>query len=579
MPPEEPVTTPVADTAPVEPTAAPAPAPVPAVGTPSPEIEQLSIRLAQGQQVPPPSVVSSDLGQQQTVQNQAELESIGTGLEQARQQALKIQESLKTLQATPTTPSVTPTTTPTTTTTAVAPTPEQTVQQKIAADVALANSSLDQELTAITSLLNDAAARSDVRTAGIVGAIQTKFSARRQQMAQQNESREKFLGVTGIRSGRSRFAPEIQSGIISAEESAGLRRLSELDAQEQSLIAQAQQANEDRQFGILNQRMGLLQDTRREKEATAQRLFENAVALDNLNIAKAREGRLTITEEEKQEDNNRNTLNFLISSGGIGGLDDADLATWAATVGMPVSALEALRDEANQPQNKIVGSFSDGFGVLKTDKAGVITFERITDAQAGITGVSPTGSSGSGTIRDIGDARDAGIPLSAVELRQTRARIDANEELITLTEKYKGIIEKFGFTNRLFGDKALIGEMESLRSQITAVYKDAKTLGALDAGVIQLVEGLIGINPTSGLLNPLKNFFGGPAKKFVAQVDSLIESANRELARDQERLGITEEPTRVDQSDRDEIQAAFEESFGVTPTEVETEEFNPAAFF
>lgn len=73
------------------------------------------------------------------------------------------------------------------------------------------------------------------------------------------------LGVMGARTGRSQYAPEIQQGILGAEETAGLKRLQDIDAQELSLIAEAEGAANDRNYQLLTQKIALAEEKRREK--------------------------------------------------------------------------------------------------------------------------------------------------------------------------------------------------------------------------------------------------------------------------------------------------------------------------
>jgi len=70
-----------------------------------------------------------------------------------------------------------------------------------------------------------------------------------------------------------------------------------------------------------------------------------------------------------------------------------------------------------------------------------------------------------------------------------------------------------------------------------AAYKKAKTLGTLDQGVLDLMDMVLGKEPTSGLFTPLKNFFGGPSKKIVSQVNTLIEQLEGDLQEDNAILG------------------------------------------
>ena len=82
--------------------------------------------------------------------------------------------------------------------------------------------------------------------------------------------------VQGSRAGRQRYATEIQTGIISAEESAGIQRLADLDAQEQRLINEANRAASAKDFELLNMRYNAIMDIQNQKEQTLLNLRQMA---------------------------------------------------------------------------------------------------------------------------------------------------------------------------------------------------------------------------------------------------------------------------------------------------------------
>ena len=99
----------------------------------------------------------------------------------------------------------------------------------------------------------------------IVDSITAAYDVRRDQMKTANANALQTQKILGIRSGRQRFAPEIQTGILSGEESAGIQRLAQLDAQEKQLIAEAERAAAAEDFELLNERMQLFREKEQEK--------------------------------------------------------------------------------------------------------------------------------------------------------------------------------------------------------------------------------------------------------------------------------------------------------------------------
>ena len=107
----------------------------------------------------------------------------------------------------------------------------------------------------------------DQQTQGVIDNIQQTFQRRKDQTEALNKAVLGSQSVLGVRSGRQRFAPEIQTAVLSKEESDGIQRLTDLDNQEKTLILQAEQANSANDFKILNQKFNnilAIQDAKRQ---------------------------------------------------------------------------------------------------------------------------------------------------------------------------------------------------------------------------------------------------------------------------------------------------------------------------
>lgn len=175
------------------------------------------------------------------------------------------------------------------------------------------------------------------------------------------------------------------------------------------------------------------------------------------------------------------------------------------------------------------------------------------------------------------DPRTLTKEVDPVVQRQLEGELESSTNLLRLADKYKTIIDDYGYTNKTFGNTQLLGEIESLRALMTAEYKKAETLGTLDAGVLALMSQILGEEPTSGLFTPLTNATTRKGDKLSAQLATFIENMTLGQASTKARLGI--EPT-VDFSvitpeDDMEINAAF----GINSTSPTETGFNPQNYF
>jgi len=132
------------------------------------------------------------------------------------------------------------------------------------------------------SQLDQYAERLSTRQQEAIRAIKESYAQRKAAQADVNRRLQDYTTQVGIKTGAQRYAPNVQAGILSAEESAGLDRLAKLSAEENSLILQANQAADDQNFKLLNQRMEMLSNTRKEKANAVQQQLENAQKQDAL---------------------------------------------------------------------------------------------------------------------------------------------------------------------------------------------------------------------------------------------------------------------------------------------------------
>lgn len=106
---------------------------------------------------------------------------------------------------------------------------------------------------------------SDRYTRDSISDIQSKFAQREAQQEASN-----LQNLAGVRqtlnlSGSSRYAPVSSQGIVSAQEAAGIRALTEIDAMERQAINEARQAQSTNDYKLLETKLDHLETVRTEK--------------------------------------------------------------------------------------------------------------------------------------------------------------------------------------------------------------------------------------------------------------------------------------------------------------------------
>lgn len=316
---------------------------VPGKGTLSPSGTIIPFNIPQ-QVEPPVSVVSSTAAENKTADNIAKLDEIRKGLEQARQMALNIQKGINESKSTTTT------TTPKQSNVygSVAES-EQALKDKASGtttttsqyspEIQASLDQLDTEYNTYANQLDTISARSNATTQALIESIKTTYTNRKAQMEDINMRTLGGLTTAGIRSGRARYAPEIQTGILSTAEREGVRRLSELDVEELNLIAQAERAQTDKDYEILQDRMDMIEKTRESKRQLLQDLFSQSMEQEKLALDKSREQRLGLTS---MKDEAERDLTNLVESGLS--ISDSDAENLGTRLGLSGDVVKSMYD-------------------------------------------------------------------------------------------------------------------------------------------------------------------------------------------------------------------------------------------
>lgn len=142
---------------------------------------------------------------------------------------------------------------------------------------------------------------------------------------------------------------------------------------------------------------------------------------------------------------------------------------------------------------------------------------------------------GTGTWKEVdGVGVGTGSSLSKVQKAKVSEAVVANEALYKDISEYKTLLDEVGFEGSTWGATNL-GKFDALRGRITTTLKKAEALGTLDAGVLQLVNQLIGQAPEKSGLT--QNIGGFASKRVSSSLDTQLRLIQDRINTDKERLG------------------------------------------
>lgn len=148
---------------------------------------------------------------------------------------------------------------------------------------------MEAQLEEYNKLLDAQKASLDETNKAMVSSIQESFNRRRAQVEEINKRYLAGLNTANMASGLSQYASQMSDMILSAEERAGIQRLTDLDSQEKQEILQANIANQEKNFQLLDKRLNKIDELRKEKSQIIQQQFENTMATEKANRERIRE--------------------------------------------------------------------------------------------------------------------------------------------------------------------------------------------------------------------------------------------------------------------------------------------------
>jgi len=147
------------------------------------------------------------------------------------------------------------------------------------------------QLSEISGEISDMRDKLDDRLEDEINDIERAFARRIKSQEQLNKSVLGGITTRGFRSGRARYAPEIQANIISAEERAALDRIQALENERDALISQAERAADDKDFELLQASLDAELRVIDEQRAQLLELNELAAAEEQRQIDLLKEAR------------------------------------------------------------------------------------------------------------------------------------------------------------------------------------------------------------------------------------------------------------------------------------------------
>lgn len=112
----------------------------------------------------------------------------------------------------------------------------------IAGQVSALKSAATAKIASITTSLQGLQATADASSNALIQSTVAMFQSRITDMEQTNSADDQVTTQEGIRTGRARYAPVLQAGILSGEEQAGAQKITDLNNQMLQTVAQAEQA-------------------------------------------------------------------------------------------------------------------------------------------------------------------------------------------------------------------------------------------------------------------------------------------------------------------------------------------------
>lgn len=164
------------------------------------------------------------------------------------------------------------------------------------------NALLDSQLGTANDTLSKTLASASADEAALIQSIQATYAARRQKMEDLNTRMLEGKRIAGISAGRQRYATGMEGGLLSNEEMDGLQRITELQAEELSLIVKAKQARSETQIKAFNDYADRLTAINSEKIDVLTKLQSATIEADKAIADKKKEEKAAVLDQTRLAD-------------------------------------------------------------------------------------------------------------------------------------------------------------------------------------------------------------------------------------------------------------------------------------
>lgn len=137
-----------------------------------------------------------------------------------------------------------------------------------------ANKSSDKQTKDYTALYDTYKVGLDATHSALVDRIKESAKSQKDAMEVLNERALGAKRVQGYRTGSTEYTPEIDTGILKAEEEEGIARLAEIDANMNLALAQAESAKTEKDFELAAKRLELVETLQKNKQETIQNIYK-----------------------------------------------------------------------------------------------------------------------------------------------------------------------------------------------------------------------------------------------------------------------------------------------------------------
>lgn len=197
------------------------------------------------------------------------------------------------------------------------------------------------------------AARLDASTKTLIDGINREYEGLIASQKVANQAYEGGTNIENIRSGRSRYAPTIAMGQMNAVVQSGIKAISDLEAKKAQLVSQAQVANDEQQYKMLNDYMTQYRSAVKEQRQIAQDTYQNAITFSQNARAEAEEKRKA---DKTSLDNTAPTIAKALAGITDEATINSYIQSYAEKTGLDPVALKSAVVNYNNTQNEKVNT-------------------------------------------------------------------------------------------------------------------------------------------------------------------------------------------------------------------------------